>query len=108
VILALALAFAALVMIVFAADTGGAPLCTDRAGVAQEIAEEGPDAECWDGSETQKTISVAAAWPAGILGGLAALTALFFAITGRQGRLMLQLTGAAVLFGLVSILAGNV
>ena len=47
-------------------------------------------------------------WPSGVLAGIAALVALYFAATGRRGRLLLQLTGAAIVLGAVSILIGSV
>ena len=47
-------------------------------------------------------------WPSGILAGIAALVALFFAATGRQGRLLLQLTGASIVLGVLSILIGSI
>ena len=43
--------------------------------------------ECFDGSSTKKTISLILGWPSGVLAGLAALLALYFAATGRRGRL---------------------
>ena len=35
------------------------------------------------------------------------MVALFFAATGRQGRLLLQLTGASIVLGVLSILIGS-
>ncbi len=66
------------------------------------------DLECFDGSSTQKTISLILGWPSGILAGIAALAALFFAITGRDGRLVLQLTAAAVVLGAASLIIGSI
>ena len=40
--------------------------------------------------------------------GSAALLALYFAATGRRGRLLLQLTGAAIVLGALSILIGSI
>ena len=36
------------------------------------------------------------------------MVALFFAATGRHGRLLLQLTGAAIVLGVLSILIGSI
>ena len=47
-------------------------------------------------------------WPSGVLAGIAALVALYFAATGLRGRLLLQLTGAAIVLGAVSILIGSI
>ena len=103
VVLALALAFACAVMVIVAIDIGDTATCEDvRAGKA--LPNE--DNECYDGSSTAKTIQVVLAWPSGILAGLAALVALYFAATGRRSRLLLQLTGAAILLGGLSILIG--
>lgn len=105
VVLALALAFACAVMIIAMADIGETPTCDD---VLSGEAALPADGECFDGSSTQKTISLVLGWPSGVLAGIAALLALFFAATGRQGRLVLQLTGAAVVLGGLSILIGSV
>jgi hypothetical protein len=102
-VLALALAFACAVMIVVATDIADTATCDDvRAGVA--LPNE--DNECYDGSSTAKTIQVVLAWPSGVLAGIAALVALFFTATGRRGRLLLQLTAAAIVLGALSILVG--
>ena len=102
VVLALALAFAAAVMILLAVDLGENPICEDVGG-AERATED-----CFDVSATQKTISMILAWPAGILGAIAALMSLYLAVTGRRGRLVLQLAGAAVVLGALSILIGSV
>lgn len=103
VVLALALAFAAAVMILVATDIADTATCEDvRAGKA--LPNE--DNECYDGSSTAKTIQVVLAWPSGILAGLAALVALYFAATGRRSRLLLQLTAAAIALGALSIAIG--
>ncbi len=105
VLLALALAFACAVMVIAMGDIGDTPTCDD---VLSGEAELPSDNECFDGSSTQKTISLVLGWPSGVLAGIAALVALFFASTGRQGRLVLRLTGAAIVLGALSILIGSV
>ena len=55
----------------------------------------------------QKTVSLVLGFPSGVLAGIAALAALFFAATGRNGRLLMQLTGAAIVLGGLSILVGS-
>jgi hypothetical protein len=106
ILLALALAFACAVMAIAMADIGDTPRCDDRAALAEAIAE-GED-ECFEGSSAQKTISLALGWPSAAVAGFAALLALFFTATGRYGRLVLQLTAAAVALGALSILIGSV
>jgi hypothetical protein len=102
VIFALVLAFAAAVMILVAIDIGDTPTCEDvLSGEAFAI-------ECFDGSSGQKTISVLLAWASGIVGAIAAFLALAFAITGRRGRLLVQVAGAAIVLGGLSILIGSV
>jgi hypothetical protein len=97
------LAFAAAVMIVAMVDIGRTPTCDDvRAGNALPY-----QGNCFDGSSTQKTISLVLGWPSGVLGGLAALLALAFAITARRGRLALQVTAAAVVLAGLSLLIGS-
>jgi hypothetical protein len=108
VILALALAFACAVMIVAMSDIGSTPRCDDPAAVAEEALENpGEEIECFDGSSAQKVATLVLGWPSGILAGIAALLAFFFAATGRRGRLLLQLTGAAIALGVLSILVGS-
>ena len=108
VVLALALAFACAVMIVAMVDIGDTPRCDDPAALEEERAESGDLViECFDGSQAQKVISLVLGWPSGILAGIAALVALFFAATGRQGQLLLRLTGTAIVLGGLSILIGS-
>jgi hypothetical protein len=105
VVLALALAFACAVMIVAMSDISDTATCDDvRAGIA--LPNE--DGECFDGSSGKKTASLVLGWPSGVLAGIAALFALYFAATGRRGRLLLQLTGAAIALGALSILVGSI
>lgn len=101
VVLALALAFAAAVMAVVAVDIGGTP-------VQEDCAVDPGCTEYFDGSSLQKAIYVILAWPSAVLAGIAALVALFFTFTGRRGRLLLQLTAAAVALGALAILIGSV
>ena len=106
VLLALALAFACAVMVIAMVDIGGTPRCDDPAGIAEALAEG--ENECFDGSSTQKVLTLVLGWPSGILAGIAALVALYFAATGRRGRLLLQLTAAAIALGVLSIVIGSI
>jgi hypothetical protein len=119
VLLALALAFACAVMAVAMADIGGTEVCTELQDSGERLE---PGEECFgeatvtfdgqivdaSGSTAQKTISLILGWPSAVLAGIAALLALYFAATGRQGRLVLQLTGAAIVLGGLSILIGSI
>ena len=105
VILGLALAFACAVMVIAMADIGSTPTCESILAGEEQVPADG---ECFDGSSAQKTASLVLGWPSGVLAGIAALVALFFAGTGRHGRLLLQLTGAAILLGGASILVGSI
>jgi hypothetical protein len=102
VVFALVLAFAAAVMILVAVDIGDTPTCDDV------LSGEAFSVDCFDGSSGQKTISVALAWGSGIAGAIAAFLALAFAVTGRRGRLLVQVAGLAILLGGLSILIGSV
>ena len=107
VVLALALAFAGAVMIVAMIDIADTPLrdeCERENIQAGEIVCD----EHFKGSSEQKTASIVLGWPSGVLAGIAALLALYFAVTGRQGRLLIQLTVAAIFLGGISILVGSV
>jgi membrane-associated PAP2 superfamily phosphatase len=105
VVLFLALAFACAVMVIAMADIADTPLEKD---CIAENASGGTCTEYFDGSSAQKTATLVLGWPSGVLAGIAALVALYFAATGRRGRLLLQLTGAAIALGAISILIGSV
>ena len=105
VILFLALAFACAVMIIAMADIADTPIEEDC--IADNAAGE-LCTEYFDGSSAQKVATLVLGFPSGVLAGIAALVALYFAATGRRGRLLLQLTGAAIALGVVSILIGSV
>ncbi len=105
VILFLALAFACAVMIIAMADIADTPIEKDC--IADNAAGQ-VCTEYFDGSSAQKTATLVLGFPSGVLAGIAALVALYFAATGRRGRLLLQLTGAAIALGAVSILIGSV
>jgi hypothetical protein len=105
VLLALALAFACAVMVIAMADIGDTPTCDD---VLSGKAALPSDNECFDGSSTQKTITLVLGWPSGVLAGIAALFALYFAATGRRGRTMLQVVAVAVVLGALSIGIGSI
>ena len=103
VILFLALAFACAVMVIAMADIADTPI--------QEDCVPPPAGDCteyFDGSSAQKVATLVLGFPSGVLAGIAALVAIYFAATGRRGRLLLQLTGAAIILGAASILIGSV
>ncbi|MCD6013994.1 MAG: hypothetical protein K0R88_78 [Solirubrobacterales bacterium] len=106
VVLALALAFASAVMVIAMADIGSTPRCDDPEGIAEALRQG--ENECFDGSSAQKVATLVLGWPSGILAGIAALVALYFAATGRRGPLLLQLTAVAIVLGVLSILVGSV
>ena len=105
VVLFLALAFACAVMVIAMSDIGSTPTCRD---VLSGKASLPSDNECFDGSSAQKTASLVLGWPSGVLAGIAALIAIFFAATGRRGRLLVTVTGAAIVLGALSILIGSI
>ncbi len=104
VVLALALAFACAVMVIAMSDIGSTPTCDQVLSGDEPVPSDG---ECFDGSSGQKTASVVLGWPSGVIAGIAALVALYFAATGRSGRLLMQLTGVAIVLGAASILVGS-
>jgi len=103
VVLALVLAFGAAVMFVVAINPDDTPRCEQF--VSGEVAGGG---ECYDITETQQLIQNIFALPAAVLGALGALLALYFAATGRQGRLLVRLAGAAVVLGVAAVIVGQV
>ena len=105
IVLFLALAFACAVMVIAMSDIGSTPTCRD---VLSGKASLPSDNECFDGSSAQKTASLVLGWPSGVLAGIAALIAIFFAATGRRGRLLVMVTSAAIVLGALSILIGSI
>jgi hypothetical protein len=105
IVLALALAFASAVMVIAMLDIGETPTCADVRSGEEPLPE---DRECFEGSSEQKGASLVLGWPSGVLAGVAAVLALVFAATGRYGRLLVQLTAAAIALGGISILVGSV
>ena len=102
VLLAPVLAFGCAVMLVAMSDIGSTPTCEELASAAD------PSGECFSGSSLQKGIALGQPRPSGALAGVAALAALAFVITGRRGRLALQLGALAIVLGGLSILIASV
>jgi hypothetical protein len=104
-VLALALLFACAVMAIAMADIGDTPTCE---AALEDPSLLGADRECFEESEGRKTATLVLGWPSAALAGIAALVAFYFVFTGRRGRLLLTLTGAAVVLGALSILVGSI
>ena len=102
-VLAGALAFACVVMVMNMLSLGDTPTCAD---VQARVAEPNEDGECYYDSSTAKMVQMLFGWLSGALAGLAALVGLYYAFTGLRSRLLLQLTAAAIAFGAVSIVIG--
>ena len=107
VLLAIILAFGAAVIIAVMADLGDRPRCDDIAALLQAKPNANGKVECFDVGSTQRVVSLGLGWIGGVLAGLAALLALAFAITGRRGRLLLQVTAAALIFVGLSLLVAQ-
>ena len=105
VLLFLLLVIGAAIMIVAATVIAGTTLCSDvtRADVFRD-----PNGDCFDGSSMQKVLSVAIGYAGGGVGVIAALMAFAYTLTGRRGRLVLVLTGLAIVLSGASILVGSV
>jgi hypothetical protein len=109
ILIALVLAFGAAVMIAVAIDIGDTSTCDDFFDdVASGQVVPDFDDECFDGSSAQKAISVVLAWGSGIVGALAVVIALMFAVTGTRGGLLARVAGAAVALGVLSIVIGSI
>lgn len=103
VLIALALAFAAAVMIMVGVEISGVPTCEEFYADATSTADE-----CFDASAERKAASVALAWASGLVGLLAVVAGLAFAVTGTRARLLAKLAGAAVALGALSVLIGSI
>lgn len=103
VLAALILAFLAAVAVVASIEIGDLTPCEEVTSASQ-LSDSG---ECFDGSDTEKTASLALSWPGAIFACLAVLLTLGVAIRGRGTGLAVKVTvAAAVLFGL-GILVGS-
>jgi hypothetical protein len=100
VLFAIALGFAAAVMILIGLNPDDTPRC-DQVALALQAGE------CFDVTKTQQTIQAVFAWPSGIIGAVAAIVALMFAATGRRGALMMRLAGAAIILGVIAVVVGQ-
>jgi hypothetical protein len=99
------LAFACAVMIAAVSDIGGTPTCAD---VQTGKASLPSDRQCFDGGSTKKAITQVFMWPGGVLAGVAALLALAFAVTGRNGRRLLMVLALAIVLSGLGLLIGSV
>jgi hypothetical protein len=100
----LVLAFACAVLITAIVDIGHTPTCSDvNAGNAQPY-----QGHCFDGSTTKKTITQILVWPGGVLAGVAALLAIAFAVTGRNGRRLLWVLALAIVLSGLGLLIGSI
>ena len=96
VVLAIALAFGALVMFLVPINPDDTPRCEQSIG-----------GECFDITKTQQTIQNVFAVLAGFAAAAAALLALYFAATGRRGDLLRRVAIVAVCLGVVTFLIGR-
>lgn len=94
----LVLAFIVLVLVVIVINPDDVPRCED--GVSAE-------GECFDVTETERTLQIVVSIVGAVVGTAAALAALYFAITGRRGRLVLQLAGATFAVALLLVIVGR-
>ena len=99
------LAFGCAVMAVAAADIGTTPTCAD---VQSGKAAVPSDNQCFDGGSTKKAVTVGMMWPGAVLAGIAALLALVFTVTGRNGRRVMLVTAAAIVVSGLGILIGSI
>jgi hypothetical protein len=98
-LLALILAFGAAVMIVAAAEIADTPTLEEV-----EAGEPLNEGKYYDGSETSRTISTGFGYASGVVGGIGALIGLYFAATGKRGRLFAQVAIAAVVLAAIALI----
>jgi hypothetical protein len=103
VIVAVLFAFAGAVMIAVSLDLAGGPRCEQVLAGEEPPDEEG---ECLDASKTAQTISVVSTFLSGIAAAVVLLGGIFFAVTGRGGRLVAIAAGAAIVLGAIGLLVG--
>jgi len=102
-ILAVALLIAAGFMIVVMIDIGPNPPC-DAVFAGEE--QLPLDHNCFDGSSGAKTTSLLTGWLSGIIGLVALGVSVYYVFKARGMRLVLILTGVAIVLGAISIALG--
>ena len=103
-LLSLFLAFGAAVMIIVAIEAADLNVCSDTAALEREQATTGAFiVECYDGSTTEKSMTVVLGWLSGIIAALGTVLAFLFTIRGRGGRPVVITAAAAVLLALIVI-----
>ncbi len=103
-LLALLLAFGAAVMIIVAIEASDLNVCSDTAALEREQAATGAFiVECYDGSTTEKTLTVILGGLSGIFAAVGTVLAFLFTIRGRGGRPLVITAAAAVLLALIVI-----
>ena len=108
VLLALFLAFGAAVMIIAMADINTTPRCDDRAAIVKKALQNpGQKVDCFDGGSAKKAVVLGLGFLGGGIAAIAAVLALVFTVTGRRGRLLLQITALAIVLSGLSILVGS-
>jgi heme A synthase len=110
VLLALVLAFGAAVMIAAMVDINNTPRCNDPAAIAAYHRSHPLDRsiDCFDGGQTKKVIVMVLGFGGGGVGAIAAVLALAFTVTGRNGRRLLWATALAIILSGLAILIGSV
>lgn len=106
-LLALALAFAAVVMILNGIDTADAISCSDRAEVRKAL-ETAAEIECYEHSDAAKSATVFLGFASAAFAAIAAFCALLMAVGGRLSRYLLPSTGIAIALGAATIVINNV
>jgi hypothetical protein len=101
VLLALVLGFGAAVMIVAAGEISDTPTLAEIESGEEPVPADG---EYYDGSETNRTIATILLYVSGILGAIAAILGIVFAITGNRGRLFVQIAIAAVILAVIALI----
>ena len=103
VIVALLFAFAGAVMIAVSLDLADGPRCEQVLAGEEPPDEEG---ECLDASKSAQTISVVLTFLSGIAAAVVLIAGIFFAVTGRFGRLVAIAAGAAIVLGGIGLVIG--
>ena len=74
----------------------------------RRAADARPPVECWDLSSGGRVAALILGWPGALCAALAALAALAFTFTGRNGRRFWLLTAAAVVLSGLSIAVAHI
>jgi hypothetical protein len=97
-------------MIAAMVDINDTPRCNDPAAIASYHRSHPFDRtiDCFDGGQAKKVVVMGLGFAGGAVGAIAAIMALAFTVTGRNGRRLMAATALAIVLSGLAILIGSI